>query len=476
MPGEISLVESAQALKPIRPGWPVFRQDYADHSMFYAPGCLCLVAPSDAEHFETTIIPPDPTRKSDSTDDWGVRLWQRAERAIAETRRRQTTPFAPECLTLYLNNECNLDCVYCYTNPAHKPALRLELASVAAAAEVVIANCRQKGLPFRAVFHGGGEPTLHQKHIEEALILLDEMAIANNIERFYYIATNGVVSERKAQWLCRNFNLIGLSCDGMAEIQDRQRPRYGGGGTSQALERTADILHRANQPFHVRTTITNATLRRQSEIAAYICQRLAPKEIHFEPVYLGGKIGADAGLDSHQAETFVIHFLEARSIAREFDIPLSSSGCRLHLIHGAYCNVFRQVLNLIPGGVATACFKTTTALQTGKWDAIIGKNNSKTGHFEIDERHVRKLCRELDTLPPRCVDCFNRYHCVRECPDFCSLSDDAHPHENATEPSFRCRVQRTLAYAMLRESANRLIAAMRTEQAGGETVNGTTVF
>jgi len=63
--------------------------------------------------------------------------------------------FLPECLTLYMNNECNLRCVYCHTDPTSQPAARLELDTIAAAGEVVAENCRKKNRPFYVVFHGG---------------------------------------------------------------------------------------------------------------------------------------------------------------------------------------------------------------------------------------------------------------------------------------------------------------------------------
>ena len=54
-----------------------------------------------------------------------------------EAQRLREEPFSPECLTLYMNNECNLDCVYCHTDPSREPAARLEMEVIGAAAEVV---------------------------------------------------------------------------------------------------------------------------------------------------------------------------------------------------------------------------------------------------------------------------------------------------------------------------------------------------
>jgi len=442
------LLEEADAFRPVRAGWPIFRWDCAEYAMFCAPGCLCVVGLSDAEGFEATIAPAE--------HGWGGELWRRAELAVAEARRWQEEPFSPECLTLYMNNECNLDCVYCHTDPSPGPAPRLELEAVAAAAEVVAENCRRKGRSLYGVFHGGGEPTLHRKRVESTLSLLDAAAAAHGVELFRYVATNGVMSEEKAAWLARHFDLIGLSCDGPADIQNSQRPRWGGGGTLHIVERTGRVLREEGCPLHVRTTITSATLHRQAEIADYICQQFSPEEIHFEPVYHSSRTDAATELGAHQAGEFVTYFLKAREIAREQGILLMSSGSRPDSIHGPYCHVFRDTLNLVPGGVATACFEVTDAAQVEEKGVTIGSLNRETGRFEIDHSRVRELRQRLGVIPANCADCFNRYHCARECPDRCPLDNDTRFGDGTLEPGFRCRAQKALAYAILRETAERL--------------------
>ena len=64
---------------------------------------------------------------------------------------------------------------------------------------------------------------------------------------------------------------------------------------------------------------------------------------------------------------------------------------------------------------------------------------------------------------PECADCFNRYHCARECPDQCPLDCDP-DRGQSLEPGFRCQVQKATALAMLRETADRLWAELRASQ------------
>ena len=70
------------------PALPLFRLTGGESSVFYAPG---HVATSPSEE-----------------------LVRRAAAAQAAWRRLAEAPFAPECLTLYPNNRCNLACGYCF--------------------------------------------------------------------------------------------------------------------------------------------------------------------------------------------------------------------------------------------------------------------------------------------------------------------------------------------------------------------------
>lgn len=457
---------------------PIYRLDGPQYATFYAPGCLCVVARYDVDWFQASLAHqargpvtsaneplryPGAARASSSRpagEDWANQLWRYAVRAMREAERRRAEDFQPECLTLYLNNECNLGCTYCYANPSREPSQRLDLDTIAAGASLVAANCRRKGRPFYAVFHGGGEPTLCHNHIEAALDVVEAAARASDLDIVRYVATNGLLSEDKAVWLAGRFDLIGLSCDGPPAIHDRQRPRADGRGSSETVKRIAHILRQEGAVLHVRATITRRSLHRQAEVAEYICSQLAPHEIHFEPVYRGGRTSAAISLSADQAPAYVTHFLAAQGVANAYGIPLYGTGSRPADIHGPFCHVFRQVLNLLPGGLATACFKISRADETSEKDAAIGLLNRVTGRFEIDQRHVQALRRRLGEHLVACRVCFNRYHCARECPDHCPL-DGERPGIGA-EPGFRCRVQQAMTLAVLQQAAARLWTQVET--------------
>ncbi len=419
-------------------GLPVFREDTESYVLFYAPGCVVVSAPDRANSIVQSIAgtaPPQP---------WSIKLGQHARQAAQTMAWLRDGPFTPECLTIYLHSACNLRCVYCYARPSLQDERPIDVRAVAAAGEIVARNCHDKKLPFTVVLHGGGEPTLQLHLLESILATVHVLAQRYSIEPFVYIATNGIMSRQKARWLASQVDMMGLSCDGPPIIQNSQRPRYGARNSSHALEATADVLHEVGQPFRVRATITTATLDRQAEIADYICSRLRPVSMAFEPVYVGGHHTEHFVVG--EAWRFVVHFIEAQHQAAKYGVSLSASGSRPGDIHGPFCNVFRQTLNLVPPGAATACFKVTTASQNDS--LLIGELRSDAG-FVIEQGRVEALRETLSQQPKHCVACFNRYHCAGGCPDSCPLY-------SVEEPGFRCHVQRLLAYHRIRTIADRL--------------------
>ncbi len=433
---------------------PIFRLDAFGRSLFYTPGYVVAVESARANAFAATL-------DSAAVTGLAEKLRQHARQAQIAWQEHLRRPFYPLCLTLYLNNECNLACGYCYSEstPPGRSAARLDPASVRAAARLVARNCAEQNRPLIAVFHGGGEPTLHQRQVQLFLNIIDQAAAADGIQAFKYIATNGVMPAQKAAWIARQFDLVGLSCDGPADIQQVNRPLRNGQTSTHFVERAAEIFHKARRPFRVRVTIPPDSMRRQAEIAKYVCDQLQPTEIEVEPVYRGGRSSQTSIFAVEQAILFVDEFLKAREIARQYGILWHTSGSRMNEIHGPYCNIFRNVLHLTPGGVATACFKAVDAPQAHQRGVVIGNLNHVTGEFDIDNDQVIKLQQAMEQEPALCLSCINRFHCVRNCPDLCPVDQSA----VLDGLTFRCLAQKLLAEKLLLESA----ASLSTDNSDG---------
>ncbi len=420
---------------------PVFRMDHSAYAAFYAPGFLAVVNGPGADGFESALR----DARTPARDPVSAALIRHAEHAVEVRAAAMIADFRPVCLTLYLGNQCNLHCTYCYASSSPERTAPLDESAIRAAARQVLANCERRSVPLTVVFHGGGEPTLYPDLIDQVLDELEGMAAERDVPVFRYLATNGVLPASRARKLVRRFDIVGISCDGPARWQSLQRPTWGGGGSTPAVERTAEIVRRAGTSLHVRVTVTPLTLRHQAEIVRYVCERLEPDEISVEPLYAGGRAGSAACLRADQAVAFVDRLMEARQVSAAFGVPLRTSGSRIGELHGPYCNVFRDVLQLVPGGVATACFKNSTDRESDMRGTTMGRAHDDV--LALEPRRITALRQILGAWPESCADCFNRFHCSKGCPDSCPLEPRAGPSD------FRCRVQMTLAQRTLDDLA-----------------------
>lgn len=425
--------------------------------LYYTPGCLAGVQTDSASELDGHLaLESEHGRKPRFLpSDGGITLTEAAQTLVQAAltveqawEKHLSKPFTPVCLTLYPHNRCNLACSYCFSgaSPAwQKESLSLNAAH--AAAQMVAKNCLLQNQPMTVVFHGGGEPTLDLVWVAHALEIVESTASNNQVRLFKYIATNGVMSERKARWLAEHFDLIGLSCDGPEEIQSIQRPLRNGQSSSAFVERTARVVRQSGKPLHVRVTVTPAALHRQTEIAHYLCREIQPQEIRVEPVYRANG-NQSYRFQPDNAYRFVEEFFKARQVCRSYHIPWQTSGARLNELHDSYCQIHRSVLQLVPGDCAATCYEVCDESQARQCDLLIGKSDHSGNEFQLNTGHIHRLRDKLAAIPVSCADCFNRFHCTRACPDHCALTD------NSPKGSFRCRVNLQIAERLLREQAS----------------------
>lgn len=472
------LIKLTKIFRPIDPagsppGLPVYRLNHSTHSIFYAPNLVSVVEAAWGDSLQDLILGKPTPGAPEKLVEVKTRIHHQAHKSLRTFLGFQDDAFEPECLTLYLHNQCHMNCTYCLREKSPIPPVHLHPKDVAAGAKIVASNCEQKGLRMTEVFHGWGEPTYDMPLLHTILDAVDEIAIEKKLQQYRYIATNGVLSPEAADYLSRHFDLVGLSCDGPDDIQDVQRPLLNSGKTSEFVKRTASILKGNDRSLSVRATITKKTYRRQEEIAHYLLDQLKPDEIHFEPVYrAGGK-----SFEVEHAQEYVDNFQRAKSLASTKGVSLIFSGARLSEIHGPYCNIFRNVLNLLPSRTATACFAEASA--SPDYRLVIGER--KGVGFWLDTEKVRNLKLALSRHPNSCRYCFNHFHCAGICPEECYLNVENIERKDFTE-TFRCRVQLLMAAQQILNHANQIINETKTvplmalkEMKGQELITSGTV-
>jgi len=451
-------------------GLPIFSAEVEKEVLLYAPGHVSVMSRQQAkwvlEHYTDNYC----QSVASEYIEFARALETIASKAVRELHQQSVSPYSPECLTIYLSNQCNLACPYCFSKEgapkgnSPKTSARSTVINekvVKSAARIVARYCRERKRRFHLVLHGGGEPTQHPQAINRILSVIRRITTEFGLELFAYIATNGVMETSQVHFIAREFNVVGISCDGPPDIQDMQRPLIGGGRSSPIVERTIHTLAEANGQFVIRSTITPESVPRQKEIVSYLCQHLGASQLRFEPVYRQrGDVRSGFGPD--QAAHLAQHFLCAQLRAKELGCELTFSGVRIDEVHGPYCNVLRDVLCLTPEGTATACFLCSNVWNSDSSSFRIGGMDESTSDFVLNTERIAALRLRAGKIPVRCKDCVNAYHCARGCPDECILT--AHFNSEKTNSrvaskdaaDFRCRVQRFLSEAWILQLANPL--------------------
>jgi uncharacterized protein len=126
-------------------------------------------------------------------------------------------------LILWTTTDCNLRCRYCYASGGDKP-------------EYMGWEVAKRALDLAAVGHlgkvqfAGGEPLLNLGLIEEVV------AYTRGWNVSYQIQTNGTLLDAATAQLLRRMRIaVGVSLDGVPEVNDRLRPLAEGRGSTAAV-------------------------------------------------------------------------------------------------------------------------------------------------------------------------------------------------------------------------------------------------
>lgn len=420
---------------------PIYQTIVGETILVYTPGLLWKTSKKELEGLEENL-----QRKLSNPN--AATVVQRAKDVVKIHTAMHSSDYQPTNITLYLNQKCNFNCQYCFAIETPNQKQELSLEACLAGMDLVGENCRQSNAPMTLAIHGGGEPLLSFQKIRRILVYAQSMAERDGFNLYKYIATNGVMTIEKAHWIARHFDRIGISCDGPPEIQNIQRHHATLANSNAIIEQTAKIIRDNGAVLDVRVTITPATVEQQPMIARYICENLAPQEIHVEPVYLGKRTGIQDCISPCQVDAFIHSFIEAEEITRQYGTTWKISGVRLNEVHSSYCHILQQVLNLIPGDEATACFKLVNDREVLVKGFSLGRYQKSNNIFVINQDNYHRLLAGMQT-PDQCQGCFIQYQCSHACPNNCLLI-----HELFDQTL--CTILKQLAFRQIINTSNKL--------------------
>lgn len=186
-------------------------------------------------------------------------------------------PPCPTSVTLFLTTACNLRCTYCYASTGEHPVEALDAATALRSIDIVVKNAvdTQAG-EIGIAFHGGGEPSVAWAVLTGSLEYAHTATEKHGLGVFASITTNAVLSEPKARWLAQNLDFATVSCDGLPEVQNRNRLTVLGSGSSAQVERTLSVFDDTAFHYGLRLTVTAADIGSLPASIDYLCSAHKP--------------------------------------------------------------------------------------------------------------------------------------------------------------------------------------------------------
>lgn len=317
----------------------------------------------------------------------------------------------PTAVTLFLTTSCNLRCTYCYASAGDKPARSMPIDVARHGIDFVIANAVRQGVPrVEIAYHGGGEPTVNWKTLTGSLDYARARASAQGIAVHASLATNGVLSDARIDWIIANISDVSLSFDGEPEVHDRHRPTVGGHGSSARVIHTLERLDAVDFPYGLRMTVTADQIARLPDSVAFVCERFRPGRILVEPSY---QLGRWKEAPSAETAAFIAAYREAQARARELGREIQFSGARLGLLTNHFCGISQDSFSLSPDGNVSACYEAFSEDQPLASTFFYGKPEGEAYAFNLPVLdHLRG---QAVQHRGHCQGCFAKWSCGGDC-------------------------------------------------------------
>ncbi|HYE11636.1 MAG TPA: anaerobic sulfatase maturase [Patescibacteria group bacterium] len=163
---------------------------------------------------------------------------------------------------------CNLRCKYCFY---HDISENRETASYGIMSNGSLEAVVRKGLAYAdqecTFSFQGGEPTLAGLDFFQELIRFQQKYNYKKVRISNIIQTNGyIIDDQWAEFFAKNRFLVGLSLDGIKEINDFHRVESNGKGTHSAIMRCVQLFKKLHVEFNILTVITAQSAKKIEKI------------------------------------------------------------------------------------------------------------------------------------------------------------------------------------------------------------------
>ena len=180
--------------------------------------------------------------------------------------------YRKKLITFFINEECNMKCIYCpiHSNNSpkkHKPKV-IDLAFAKCGIDDYFNNDFFSQNEKRGIrIFSNGEAMLEFKRVKE---IVDYAHKKVNTNLFVEMQTNGYFDKKVAYWIKDNIDLLWISIDGLADIQNKQRPTMDNDSSFEVIDRNIKIMNKSNRiKIGLRSTVSKYNVGRQIELVDY---------------------------------------------------------------------------------------------------------------------------------------------------------------------------------------------------------------
>jgi uncharacterized protein len=316
-------------------------------------------------------------------------------------------------LGLLPTRSCNLSCQYCGFRAHDEAGQVMDLKLARDAVDWYMDLVKGTGQGEAEIHYFGGEPFCGEEVLDLTVTLARLRAEEIGCTVRFEVATNGVFSQERCRWAAGNLDTVVLSLDGPPDIHDQHRPFLDGRGSFEIVARNAKILSEGAAHLFFRVCVTQQTVERMPEIAAWLCQNHRPQGVCFEPVQPMPH-SQTVQLEPPDAWQFTRYFIQAAWVLEAHGVQPIYAAADIYTKRVSFCPVGQDVVIVSPDGAFYACYLLRQDWEAQGLDLCLG-GIKENGQVELDQARVASA-RDLNVWnKPFCARCFCKWHCAGGC-------------------------------------------------------------
>ncbi|MFH0816101.1 MAG: radical SAM protein [Methanobacteriota archaeon] len=306
-------------------------------------------------------------------------------------------------LILYLTNQCNMRCTYCYVTGQEKPII-MDFQTAKNAVDISIKGSVKE---LSLTFHGG-EPSLVFNLMKQIFNYAKMTCNTKKIKLSAICISNGTYDEKFVKWIKINDIKIYVTIDGPSFIHNRQRPFKDGTASLTKVIRGINLLKKNKVKISCGTTITKYSAPYMVDIIKYI-HKLGIMEYNIGPLIPLGRGQCD---NIPNGFTYIKGYKRCLKYANNNDFFIQTIGQSFDLLCTKCSASTQSIMVILPGGEVTACHMIVSPYSKLSDKFIIG--NIHDNKLIIHQNKVKALKRSIHNITG-CKECYAKWTCGGNC-------------------------------------------------------------